>query len=204
MIALLGVTAVWALAAGQTHDLGPPTGERLFVDEFEREVVDGLNEPGRGDWNARGSWLVSEGRAVLQQPQGGLFGVATVATGRPVAAIEAEIGDLRPGWGLAFRVQDPANFWYLRVIKGEIGIAVGRLEDGELVNEGSTGVVDLRSGTRVRVDLTPETIEIRVNDVLARVVFDDALAAGPRAGLIGTGPDVSGASWESVQLWAAP
>lgn len=202
-LAVVAVVAVatWVVGAGD----GAGTDVPLLLgpgvsDDFTRDEDPGpLGDARTGQrWDqVSGRWSVRDGHAVVVEPnQAGQRTVAVVDLGAADGAVSVTASAMVSGFGLAFRYQDPFNYWFLTSAPGYGTWKLQRLDDGEVVEVGPIGLAQAVDGTTVEVRFSGRTITVLIDGSPARQFTDPALEDAAGVGILVEGAGALDASWD--------
>lgn len=186
---------------------GEEGGSPSIVDSFDRANSPaelGTTESGQ-PWEAvSGTWGVSEQQAILVEPNpDGVRSIAVVDLGSSDGSVAVTGGTMRQGWGVVFRYQGPFNYWFLTAAPDFATYNLARISNGEFQSLGSVGLAEVADGTEVQIRLSGSTIEIRVAGKLVKAVTDPTLIGATQAGIISTGAEADGATWDDFEATPA-
>jgi hypothetical protein len=178
----------------------PPS---LVVDDFARpDTASGLGTATTGQrWHSRrGVWAVRDRAATVVRSSGQGFDLAVVRGGAADGTVEAELGTVRPGAGIAFRCRGPGNCWRLEAVPRFGTWNVVKVVRNRAVVLDNLGTVPVASGTTVRVEMDGPRLRFSVNGILQRSIRDVTHQTVAGVGLaVTTEPQAEGATWRSFR-----
>jgi hypothetical protein len=177
----------------------PPT---LIVDDFERPDAARLGNATTGQrWvQPRGSWAVRDGEATITRSAARGFDLALVRGGAADGTVEAELGRVRAGAGIAFRCRGPGNCWRLEAVPRFGTWNVIKVVRNRSIVLGNLGTVPVDEGTSVRVDMDGPRLRFFVNGVLHRSFRDPTHEGVAGVGLASTAePGARGTTWRAFR-----
>ena len=178
-------------------DSSPTAAETTVADDFDRP--DG---PLRGDWSEpRGVWVVQDQHAAVDVVAADdEFALAVLPTDAP-SAIDVTARAVEPGWGLAFRVQDPENLWAVVARPERDTWSLVHIADSAVVEEIEDFVTITPSDNSVvRVELEGDRIRVIVNERINEHV-DPVLADATDVGLLALpGGVLASMAWDDLTV----
>jgi hypothetical protein len=185
--------------SGATVTSTPPAG-----DDFDRP--DGrLADADHGWSDVVGAWVVQDGHAALSEGDSGgtlagLAGLAVLDNEHDDTHLQVTATAVEPGWGVAFRVQEPSNLWAVVADPEQARWSVVHQQDG-VPTTVETVAVEPHDGSVIRVDLVGERIEVTVDEVAAEPIDDPALADRHLIGLLALpGGSLASMAWDDLTV----
>ena len=208
-LAVLTVVVVGALSLvlfrddlARTGDDGDLTAasEVTRRDDFDRPDADRLATGDLAWSDLVGRWVVQDGHAALVEAgSGAVAGLTALDRDRADGVVSAVTRAVEPGWGLAFRVAGPDDFW--AVVARESDWAVVRVEAGTVLEAGPVVATPPEDGLTVEVRLRATTIEVSVGGATAEPLDDDALADAGSVGFVSlSGTGIASMAWDDLQV----
>jgi hypothetical protein len=178
----------------------PPS---LVADDFARaDATNGLGTATSGQrWNARrGVWGIRNAEATVVRSARRGFDLTLVRGGAADGTVEAELGTVRQGAGIAFRCRGPGNCWRLEAVPRFGTWNVIKVVRNRAVVLGNLGTAPVAAGTTVRVEMDGPRLRFSVDGVLQRSIRDTTHQSVPGVGLAATAqPQAEGTTWRSFR-----
>jgi hypothetical protein len=200
VVGVLGLALFWGDIVADTSPSTATAGTTV-VDDFERPDADGLADDEHPWEEPTGQWIVQDGHAALAE-LGDTHALAVLPTDEP-AAVEVTARAVEPGWGLAFRIQDPTNLWAV-VARPERGTwSLVHLEEGVPDEVQDFVTSEPRDGSVVRVELAGDRLRVTVDGRVNERV-DPALIDATGVGLLALpGGSVPSMAWDDLTVTAS-
>lgn len=173
----------------------------ITLDNDPTALITGLQDDRLGDaWSVvSGTWSVENGTAALtaSPPQRDAPGIAVADLGSANHWVAATAGQMARGWGLVFRYVDLANYGFVVADPQFASLRVVEVVNGEQRRVGLVAPTATRNGVIVRVDVSGETLRVRVD---GKVVVETAVTGrGEAVGLYAGAPGAGDARWTGVR-----
>ena len=179
----------YQLGSGPAPPSAPPTSEVAtapIVDTFSMARGDSL-----GLWRSEldqewrqigGTWEASGGLARAQARDGAA--IATLDPQGSLRYVQVTVGRLGPGAGVAFRYEDPSNYWSLLAAPLTGRWTLVKVVAGEQTILESYGPASTSPGTTVMLRFDGDRIEVEVDGVGIGGLSDSDLQDQNRAGFV--------------------
>lgn len=169
-------------------------------DDFERADADGLATDAVAWDELLGSWIVQDGHAALATPAddgAAAAGLAVLPRERAGGTVRATALAVEPGWGLAFRVGGPDDWW--AAVAGVDEWTIVSTSDGTLRGLGVVPVAP-RDGAEVAVELVGDLVRVTVDDQSVEVTDPTGRDAAD-VGLVATNSEnLASMAWDGLTV----
>src|SRR5262245_4030167 len=208
-LAVLTVVAVGVLSLSFfLEDLepeNPPSPEEsaadlgVATDDFDRPDADTLADADHAWEEVSGSWAVQDGHAALVQPAEGDARNLALLRGAPDGVLRVTVTAVEPGWGVAFRVQDEAN--YLSLVAGTDSWSFERVVDGVPTETRDFLAVTPADRMQIEIHLAGSSIDVSIDGGTPARTTEELLIDGERIGLLAvTGENAASMAWDDFGL----